>query len=146
FEVKATTTKEPIRFRISSEIQLEHANEVRLFLFGSIFERVLTGGESLRAAVKSLRELLGPSVFASLQFNQLLLQAGYLDVHADRYESPLQTRSRHFFEVTEGFPRLVGSDLPNGVADLRYSILLSECRRFEVSESEIQKLLTELKK
>jgi hypothetical protein len=146
FEVKATSSKEPIRFRISNEIQLEHTEEMRLFLYGCIFERVLSGGESLGAAVTSLRELLRPSMFASLRFNQLLLQTGYLEVHADRYESPLKIRSRHFFEVIEGFPRLIGSDLPNGVADLRYSILLSECRRFEVSESQIQKLLTELEK
>jgi hypothetical protein len=143
FEVKATTTKEPIRFRVSSEIQLEHADDYTLMVFAVVYERVLAGGKTLPAFVQTLRDELKPNPLVSLRFNELLLQVGYLDVHSDRYDSQLKTRSQHFFQVRNDFPRITGFDLPAGVTDVRYSILLSECRRFELPAAEIAEILKE---
>jgi len=36
--------------------------------------------------------------------------------------------------------------LRRGVGDVHYSVLLSECRRFEVSEADIRGMLGEIKK
>lgn len=146
FEVKATTTKEPTRFRISNEIQLESLKDGRLFLFGCIFERVLSGGESLPELVKALRDLLRSHGLASARFGQLLFQTGYLDVHAQHYGAQFKTRAQHFFEVKGDFPKIIGTDLRRGVGDVHYSVLLSECRQFEVSEAEIRWMLGEIKK
>jgi hypothetical protein len=146
FEVKATTTKEPTRFRISNEVQLESPKDGRLFIFGCIFERVLSGGESLPGVVKALRDLLRPSGLASARFSQLLLQSGYLDIHTEHYDSQFKTRSQYFFEVRYDFPRIIGADLRRGVGDVHYSIQLSDCRRFEISDAEIRGMLGETKK
>jgi Putative PD-(D/E)XK family member, (DUF4420) len=146
FEVKATTTKEPTRFRISNEIQLESLKDCRLFIFGCIFERVLSGGESLPELVKVLRDLLRPHGLASARFGQLLFQSGYLDAHAQHYDARFKTRAQHFFKVEGDFPRIIGADLRRGVGDVQYSVLLSECRRFEVSEADIRGMLGEIKK
>lgn len=146
FEVKATTTKEPTRFRINNEIQLESLKDGRLFIFGCIFERVLSGGESLQELVKALRDLLRPHGLASARFSKLLFQSGYLDAHAQYYAVQLKARSQHFLEVKGDFPRIIGADLRRGVGDVHYSILLSECRRFEVPEADILGMLKEVKK
>ncbi len=143
FEVKATTTKEPTRFRISSEVQLEFAENSRLFVFGCIFERVLSGGSSLPEVVLEVRESLRPNGLASTRFAQLLFQRGYIDIDSKRYDARFKMRAQHFFEVKADFPRIIGAELRRGVGDVHYSILLSDCLRFEVSETEVRELLKE---
>src|SRR6266542_3125824 len=143
FEVKATTTKQPTRFRISSEVQLECGENSRLFVFGCIFERVLSGGSSLPELVLEVRESLRPNGLASTRFAQLLFQRGYIDIDSKRYDARFKMRAQHFFEVKADFPRIVGSELRRGVGDVHYSILLSDCLRFEVSETEVRELLKE---
>jgi hypothetical protein len=46
------------------------------------------------------------------------------------------------FRVEAGFPRLVGSDAPTGVSNVRYSISLIECERFAINSQELDASLT----
>jgi hypothetical protein len=144
FEVKATTTKQPTRFRISNEIQLEFAPNKRLFVCGCVLERVLAGGTSLPQVVQSVRQLLEANSAVLARFAHLLFQSGYADFDSERYDAQFNIRAVHFFEVKDDFPRMVGTDLRLGVIDVNYSILLSECLRFEVAETEIRALLAAL--
>jgi hypothetical protein len=38
-----------------------------------------------------------------------------------------------FFEVAEGFPRLLQGNLPDGVGDLKYSVVVASCTPFEIT-------------
>jgi hypothetical protein len=71
-------------------------------------------------------------------FNDLLFQRGWFDEHAPRYESHRLTLREEFsFLVEPGFPRLVESNLPNGVGDVNYALSLSACKAFQVETSEM---------
>ena len=59
-------------------------------------------------------------------FEGLLLEGGYVDAHADRYKEPhYKMRVAQMFHVRDGFPRLIEGDIPAGVGDLRYTVVLA---------------------
>lgn len=63
-------------------------------------------------------------------FNNLLYQTGYLDVEEyEEFNYILITEK--MFKVTDGFPRICPTSIPQGVEDLSYNISLVECERFE---------------
>ena len=43
------------------------------------------------------------------------------------------------FRVTDDFPRIAGMRLPAGISSVRYSLMLRECERFAIEESELSK-------
>ena len=64
------------------------------------------------------------------RFNNLLYQTGYLDLEVyEEYNYILVAEK--MYEVAEEFPRVCPVSIPLGVSDLRYSISLMECERFE---------------
>ena len=92
--------------------------------------------------VNLLREGLAGNVPSRDQFEDLLRAAGYLDTHAARYEQPhYALRKSQFFDVREGFPRLTGKDLPSGVGDLVYTVMVGQCLQFAITESEMNSLI-----
>jgi Putative PD-(D/E)XK family member, (DUF4420) len=67
---------------------------------------------------------------------------GYLDVHVTRYEKiGYIIREHNYFKVEAGFPRIIESDLRNGIGDVRYTISVAECKRFSIIESEVIALI-----
>ena len=71
-----------------------------------------------------------------------LVLFGYKDSDADSYaDIGYKIRSRHQFRVQEGFPRIVSSDLRTGVSDVTYSVAVTACAIFEVTEGELANLL-----
>jgi hypothetical protein len=142
FEVKATAAKQPVKFQISGELQLDAGGVGRLILYALLVERLGAGGLSLRDLVSSVRENLAAEDTAALvAFGELLLQAGYVDADAERYSTKFAVRSEHFFDVRDDFPRIVGADLRRGVGDARYSIQQSECERYAVEVDAVQNLI-----
>jgi hypothetical protein len=142
FEVKGSTAKEHTKFSVSNEIQLD-ANAVgRLVLYGLLMERLVAGGMSLVELVTVLRnELISSDSAAAIRFSDLLLQTGYTDADAAQYTGRFAVRSEKFFDVRDAFPRIVGKDLRQGVGDVRYSILLSECERYALNDAEVRALI-----
>jgi hypothetical protein len=39
-----------------------------------------------------------------------------------------------FFNVVEGFPRILQGILPDGIGDLKYSVVVSACTSFEINK------------
>jgi hypothetical protein len=139
-EVKTTTAKQPQDVCITSERQLDGTGTPALFLFVAVFdEREVEGnedapGETLPATIAALREILGTGGALRDTFDDRLLDAGYLDADAARFEWRRFTpRSHQCFEVTAGFPRLLEADLPVGVGDISYALSLAACAPFGVS-------------
>lgn len=140
-EVKSSAAKEHSRFTISNELQLDASSVGRLLLCGVLLEPLTAGGTSLPDIIAAIRTSIAGDHAALRVFSDKLLQTGYRDIDAQNYVERYALRSVRFFDVQDGFPRIVASDLRHGVGDVRYSILLSECERFRVSDDAARLLI-----
>lgn len=141
-EVKAAAGKQHQKLRISNERQLDSTGAGVLLVFHLSVDVRDGGGESLPARVQLVRDHLTVDAVAATEFERLLFESGYLDCHAPAYEARGYTiRETNFFEVRDGFPRIVESDLRNGVGDVSYSISVAECKNFSFLESRARELL-----
>lgn len=133
-EVKTTIMKQPQKIRVSNELQLDDKGLENLFLFHlSVIERK-GSGETLPSIIRQIRDSLKENIQDKSYFDQMLFDSGYLDEHSEHYASTGYTiRQESFFKVTADFPRLIGSDLPEGIGDLNYSVNISNCSNFAVS-------------
>lgn len=145
-EVKTTATKEPQQIIIQSERQLDDRGLAALFLFHlslDIYEG--GGGESLIKMIDSLRQLLKDDALALEMFEDRLLTVGFIQLQAPFYErTGYSIRHAYLYQVRDTFPRIVEADLKPGVGAVRYSIAVSECRHFAVTEVELKAQLTGL--
>lgn len=133
-EIKSSIAKQLQSIRITNERQLDGTGIDHLFLFHLSLDARHDSGETLPALVDSLKKQLAGNSPALDRFHESLLQCGYLDEHAPRYQNPGYTpRDWDVFAVTDTFPRVVEDDLPAGVGDIHYSISIAECRRHSVA-------------
>lgn len=139
-EVKTTTAKQPYAVRITSERQLDGTGTAALFLFVVVLDereveaRDADHCETLPGAVTDVRQVLGVDGEWRETFDDRLLDSGYLEADAPRYEGRLYAlRSEHCFHVVDGFPRLLEHQLPVGIGDISYALSLSSCSQFEVA-------------
>jgi hypothetical protein len=141
-EVKGTASAEPVMVRISNERQLDDSGIDVLLLFVLSTEKAAgTGGTTVPELVEKIRNDLG-TTSARLTFEEKLISYGYHDVHRDRYESRRFIAHGHrAFHVREGFPRLT-ANIPQGVGDVTYSLTLSACTSFAVSDKKITELFS----
>lgn len=126
-EVKTTRSQEPTFVTISSEAQLNTAGLETLYLIAIKLE-VLEGGQgaTLIDLVASVRRALAPEAIS--RFDDKLLRYGYVDQDADRYSDVVYVvREVAAFEVTDGFPRIIESDLVTGVGGVIYRLGLAAC-------------------
>jgi hypothetical protein len=138
-EVKTTVSRQHTKLCITGERQLDDAKLENLFLFHlAIEQREL--GKSLPELVADIRERLADCC-AREKFEDLLLESGYLDGHANNYSQPYIFRESHYFRVIDGFPRLTDKQLPLGVGDLSYTITLGQCMNFLISELELESII-----
>jgi len=72
--------------------------------------------------------MFSSDVLSSKKFEDDLREAGYLDNHAHLYMNTYTVRNEELFEVREGFPRII--ELPSGLGDLKYSLLLAACQSY----------------
>ena len=131
-EVKTSRTKEPISIRISGERQLDDVGLSILCLAHIGLEERRGSGETLPQMVASVRQLLIDTNVAET-FEAQLLSAGYLAIHEARYSGEgYSIRFRDLFLVSDGFPRIVEADLPDGVGSISYSVDVSALRGHEM--------------
>jgi len=130
-EVKTLSGRERNSVRISSEDQLDSLND-RLFL--KVF-RLSEMPESDRAV--SLNELVKKiadtfSDHSALElFYDKLAKAGYAELN--EYDKPVFIVSEeHLYCVNDDFPKLIRSELPDGVSNVRYSIELESMTAFHL--------------
>jgi hypothetical protein len=138
-EVKTTAAKQPQSVRITSERQLDNIGVGALFLHvlavdeREVPEGEATAGVSLPSLVAGIRTDFGGHTVLINAFNDRLLERGWLDAHAARYEGKrLTVRKELTFRVEPGFPRIVESDLPSGVGDVTFALSLAACEPFAV--------------
>jgi hypothetical protein len=137
-EVKATRSSLPQRIKISSERQLETRNLNRLFLVRFSVDEKPAQGVTLPRAVLQLRSLLQANPLELLDFNNLLTRVGYHDHHESHYQGEeYAIRERFVYEVKEGFPRIIESQLPAGLGKVSYEVDAGSCEPFLASEAQV---------
>ncbi|MCI0423409.1 MAG: PD-(D/E)XK motif protein, partial [Acidobacteria bacterium] len=130
-EVKTTISKQHTKMLISSERQLDTSTLKHLILFHLSVETSASGGVTLPTLVDQVRSGLSNHIQVRELFEDMLLEAGYLDRHAVQYSQVFyHARTWHAFHVRDGFPRLIERSLPPGVGDLSYSIVIASCMPF----------------
>ncbi len=141
-EVKTTAGKQHQRILIASERQLDDTGIDVLLLFHLSVDVREGSGESLPLLIDAVRERLDGHGGAAEVFESQLMRGGYHDSHRSRYDQAGYTaRETNLFKVEAGFPRIVEADLKSGVGDVRYSIAVSECRRFQVPVGRLPELV-----
>lgn len=135
-EVKSISGRERSTVKISSEDQLESINN-NLFL--KVF-RLIGMPESKQSL--SLNELVAhvagilKDADAIELFDGKLARAGYVELRA--YDKPrFVVADEQTYRVEEGFPRLVRSGLPEGLARVSYEIKLESIRDYMCADKEV---------
>jgi hypothetical protein len=141
-EVKTTSMKQHQTLSIASERQLDDTGIGTIVLLHLSLDVRQGQGETLPEIVANVRSLIANDAIAKDELENLLFEVGYLDSQSTRYENiGYIIREHNYFKVGEDFPRIIESDLRNGIGDVRYTISVSECKRFSIIESEVISLI-----
>jgi len=140
-ETKSSAANEPQVVTINGERQLDDQGLRGLVLVHSSLEALRDGPQSLPAVVARLREAAGNRPAAGI-LEERLFQSGYLDLHAPMYRrTGYAVRRLSLFRVNATFPRIVETDLADGVGHVRYSLAIDACRDNEIDRATFEELL-----
>lgn len=141
-EVKTTSVKQHQKLAIASERQLDDTGAGMIVLLHLSLDVRQGQGETLPEMVANVRSLVAGDAITRDELENLLFEIGYLDIHVTRYENIGYTiREYNYFKIGEDFPKIIESDLRNGVGEVRYTISVAECKRFSIPESEVIALI-----
>jgi hypothetical protein len=142
-EVKSTSGNNHQKAQISSERQLDVSKLESLFLFHLSLEKTQASGESLNQIIRSIHDLLSSDYKSLNRYKSKLLESGYFSQHYRLYEGTGYVIRKEAFYCVEGnFPRIEEKDVRNGVGDVKYSIILSQCSEFIRTEKQVFELTT----
>lgn len=137
-EIKTTHGKNHQKLHISSERQLDTSLIPRIFLIHYSLEVRQNHGESLNEVVDILFQALLRSPIAYNSFKFKMLEAGYFDIHRHLYaETGYSLRQEHIYKITHDFPKITEANVPVGVGDVRYSIIVPAIDDMTLNESEL---------
>lgn len=137
-EVKTSSANNCQKAIVNGERQLDETHLNNLYLFHLSVEVSRENGQSLCDMIDEIYESLIGNASAIAVFNAKLFEAGYSDCQKYIYESRCyKIRSEHFYDIRGDFPRIKENDLRNGVSDIKYTISLSMCDDYLVSEGTV---------
>lgn len=129
-EIKSLSGAERSSIRVSSEDQLESLNDalfLRVYRLSSLDHAA--GARSLNEIIASVQSRLGEAG-AVEAFDRKLVARGYAPI--PDYDQPRFVVSDvRSYRVGFGFPRLMRSQLPEGVANVAYDIRLEKIAQYE---------------
>ncbi len=136
-EVKTTIGNNHQKIHVSSERQLDTTHVDNLFLYHLSLEKVQESGESLHQLVSSIQALLQSDMISLNRFKAKLYEVGYFEQHEFYNNIGYHIRQANYYKVEGDFPRLQENELRNGVGDVKYSIIISQCQEYIQSENEV---------
>jgi hypothetical protein len=143
-EVKTSQGNNHQRIFISSERQLDTTTTEHLYLFHLSMDAQQAAGESLNDLIDSVLSAFQGDFKLCSHFQFKLIQAGYLPAHKEFYaEKGYVIRSEAFYRVEGDFPRIEEDDLRRGVGDVKYSIIISDCEAYQISEHSVYQNLNQ---
>ena len=137
-EVKTTHGKNHQKIHISSERQLDDSIIPDIFLYHLSLD-VRTGfGESLNSIIEDIFNIFTGKSSATNIFKTKLMESGYFDIHKNLYDDPCYNiRQENIYSVIGDFPRITEKQIPTGVGDVKYSIILSEAETYRIDEADL---------
>ena len=142
-EVKTTHGNNHQKVHISSERQLDTSHLDKLILYHLSLEKVQESGESLNQIITSIYTILHYDSLSLNSFKYKLYEGGYFEKHFDLYDSVgYFIRNDTFYNVGNEFPRIQENELRNGVGDVKYSIIMSQCETSKQTEQSVFEIIT----
>lgn len=133
-EIKTTASNPHEKVSISNLRQLEVDGLIDLYLYHIAVAVHQDSGISLPELIDQIRSQIASCPNAIESFNEKLFQTGYLDSEAGWYRrTGFHTIKQNAYKIGSGFPRITLESVPNGVGDIKYSIVLSACSDFLVT-------------
>ena len=143
-EVKTSAAHSLDGIPVASERQLEVPEDVVLVLVGLSVDARIGHGETLNEMIRVVRSAATGAGCLSM-LDERLESIGCCAEDAQLHdEMGYSVRSSALFLVGPGFPRLVSTDLPVGVSDVRYRIALASCRSHMMSAEALRELLRDI--
>ena len=138
-EIKTTSGKEHKKFMISSEKQLDMLELDNLYLgLFSLNVHFNEIGQTLTDLIDECSNLLSEFAAAKYAFDLKLLKSGFLQEHKLEYNTRFSISSIDFFEIKDDFPKIIKNNLPTGLGDIKYSVMVSACERFKIDNNQIK--------
>ncbi|WP_170108809.1 PD-(D/E)XK motif protein [Spirosoma oryzae] len=138
-EIKTTAGQQHRKFTVTSEKQLDETGLNALFVvLYSVFVHVNRPDLSLPVLISEIKSALHTDTITLLQFELKLARYGYNVESADQYSLGFSRAGLTILQISEGFPRLLRTDIPEAIGDLSYSVAISGCRDFILTEDEFQ--------
>ena len=133
--MKTTHGNNHQKIHITSERQLDDAIIANIFLYHLSLDVRVSNGELLNSIIDEVLDLLKDNTMANNLFKLKLLEVGYYDIHRPLYEETGYTiRQENLYRVAGNFPRITEANIPIGVGDVRYSIILSESEEYRIDQ------------
>ncbi|MFZ3171113.1 MAG: PD-(D/E)XK motif protein [Carboxydocellales bacterium] len=136
-EVKTTAAKMPYKAYISNEMQLDdRLGGGNLALCFIAVQPNDSSGETLGDVVKGIEDYIESDETACSLFRDKVFGCGLSKPYIDSYAVKYIVKEHAFFNVKEGFPRILSENLPNGLGDISYSLEISACANYRINEQE----------
>jgi hypothetical protein len=144
-EVKTTKSNPHEKIHVSNLLQLDDTGLPALFLIHLALDQRRGSGKTLPELISDIRTYLeSSSPDAMIRFNTQLVKSKYLDAHGDLYtEHGYNLRHLKAYHVNGAFPRLRENDIPSGVGDVEYSIMISSGNDHETELKRVVHLVKE---
>ncbi len=97
-------------------------------------------GRTLSALIREIYTQIHGDPIATFQFQIKLAKYGYNEALAEKYIVGFSLFDMKFFEIVEGFPRLLQRNLPDGIGDLKYSVVVAACSQFEITTDILKRI------
>jgi len=140
-EIKTTTGKQHKKFIVSSERQLDNTGLDHLYL--ALFSLNLHNDmpdKTLPAHISEIYLLLQDDPVATFQFQIKITKYGYNALFEQNYTTGFSLSDVKFFEIMEGFPRILQKDISDGIGDLKYSVMMAACMSYEIKSNILTKI------
>jgi hypothetical protein len=136
-EIKTNTGIDMDLVRITNARQLDSTGLQTLFLARYAFDFRNGSGRTLRQIISSLRaELSASSTDALAILEDRLLDAGFVESVPNEFDAwGFTFRQFDVFDVGDGFPRVLETDLPHGISEISYALNLGAAAAFRCAES-----------
>lgn len=143
-EVKTTHGKNHQKIPISNERQLDDSIIPNIFLYHLSLDIRMGYGETLNFIIEAIFNILTENSLATNVFKIKLMESGYFDIHKNLYDDHGYTiRQENIYSVIGDFPRITEKQIPIGVGDVKYSIILTESESWRINEDNLFNKISE---
>lgn len=137
-EVKTTHGKNHQKIHINNERQLDDSIIPNIFLYHLSLDIRMGFGETLNFIIEDISHLLNDNSIATNHFKLKLMEYGYFDKHKNIYDDQGYTiRKENIYSVFGDFPRITEKQIPIGVGDVKYSIILTGSESWRINEDNL---------